>query len=372
MSELYPLLLKPEFRERIWGTRDLSPIYAEAPGDAPIGEVWLTGDDCQVANGALAGTSLADMCRRFGRELVGDTAPESDRFPLLVKFLFPRDKLSVQVHPDDEGAKSAGLPCGKTECWYVLKAEPGAQVALGLKPGTTREQLARAIEEVRAEQLLNWVDIHAGEMIYVDAGTVHAIAPGSILVETQQNSDTTYRLYDYGRPRELHVRQGLAALKEKTRAGKVRIQGEDDGPHTTLVYSPCFVVDKFVLQKGKLLEKQGRDTSVPKSAEVLVALDGCGVVECDNAQPVTLTTGQAMVIPASIASRYTLRGQWNIEVLHARVPRGKVREPETYLEAQEPSGPDAPGVLAKPKHRSPGPTGRVASRSIFDGEDDKE
>ncbi len=225
MSELYPLLLKPQFVERIWGTRDLSPLFGPAPGEAPIGEVWLTGDENQVANGALAGMSLAELCRRYGRELVGESAPQANRFPLLVKFIFPRDKLSVQVHPDDETARRAGLPNGKTECWYVLQAEPGAKVGLGLKPGTTREQFAQAIREVRAEALLNWMEVRAGEMIYVDAGTVHAIGPGVVLLETQQNSDTTYRLYDYGRPRELHVEQGLAALKERTRAGKVEPMG---------------------------------------------------------------------------------------------------------------------------------------------------
>ena len=91
MSDLYPLLLKPEFRERIWGARDLSPLYGPAPGEAPIGEVWLTGDECRVANGALAGMSLGELCRRYGRDLVGETAPEAERFPLLVKFLFPAE-----------------------------------------------------------------------------------------------------------------------------------------------------------------------------------------------------------------------------------------------------------------------------------------
>jgi mannose-6-phosphate isomerase len=332
MSELYPLLLKPEFRERIWGARDLSPIYGEAPAEAPIGEVWLTGDECQVANGALAGTSLGELCRRYGRELVGETARESDRFPLLVKFLFPRDKLSVQVHPDDDGAHRAGLPCGKTECWYVLKAEPGAQVGLGLKPGTTREQFARAIEEVRAEQLLNWVDIHAGEMIYVDAGTVHAIGPGSILVETQQNSDTTYRLYDYGRPRELHIKQGLAALRELTRAGKVRAHTVANGHGTALVNSPCFTVNKFTLREGKRVTEQPEREPGPSSAEVLVALDGCGVVECEGAPAVTVARGEAVVIPAGVRG-YTIRGQWNVEMLRARVPGGNVEEPKTVLTA---------------------------------------
>lgn len=331
MSDLYPLLLKPEFVERIWGTRDLSPLYGPAPGEAAIGEVWLTGDQCQVANGALAGMTLGELCRRFGRDLVGETAPEAGRFPLLVKFLFPHDKLSVQVHPDDATARRAGLPCGKTECWYVLKAEPGAKIGLGLKPGTTREQFAQAIEEVRAEQLLNWIDVRAGEMFYVDAGTVHAIGPGSILLETQQNSDTTYRLYDYGRPRELHVKQGLAALKETTRAGKVHAQTALNGRWTWLVNSPCFSVDIVELRDGNRLIK--RDSARgPTAPEVLVALDGCGVVECEGLPAVTLARGEVVVVPARIRD-YELHGQWNVDVLRASVPGGTVQEPETFLAA---------------------------------------
>ena len=137
MSDLYPFLLKPFFSERIWGTRDLSPIYSEAPGEQPIGEAWLTGDQCQIANGPLAGKSLGEISTKFGRDVVGETSPQPDRFPLLIKFLFPHDKLSVQVHPDDEHAQTLGQPWGKTECWYVLAAAPGAQIGLGLKPGTT-------------------------------------------------------------------------------------------------------------------------------------------------------------------------------------------------------------------------------------------
>jgi len=323
MSELYPLLLKPEFRERIWGARDLSPLYGEVPGEAPIGEVWLTGDECQVANGALAGTSLGELCRRYGRELVGETARETERFPLLVKFIFPREKLSVQVHPDDHQAQRAGLPCGKTECWYVLKAEPGSQVALGLKPGTTREEFARAVQEVRAEQLLNWVDIHAGEMIYVDAGTVHAIAPGVILLETQQNSDTTYRLYDYGRPRELHVVQGLQALKERTRAGKVEAQGEDD--FSILVGSPCFMVEKRRLKNenktsdGWEFSRSSDERFSWRSVEILVALDGYGVIDAPGCGPLGFGRGDAVVIPAGLDD-FHVRAQWELEMLTIVLP----------------------------------------------------
>src|SRR5581483_4497658 len=222
MSELYPLLLEPQFKTRPWGTRDLRPVYSRPVVGEPIGEAWLTGEDCRVTNGPLAGASLAELSPRFGADLIGTAAPQARRFPLLIKFLCPREKLSVQVHPDDECARGSGLPCGKTECWYVLAAEPGAYVSLGVKPGTTRADMERAIAEARAEELLNRVDLSPGDLIYVDAGTVHAIGPGSVLVETQQNSDTTYRLYDYGRGRELHVELGLAAMKPQTRAGKAK------------------------------------------------------------------------------------------------------------------------------------------------------
>ena len=309
--------MRPEFVERPWGARDLAPVYPDHRCEKPVGEVWLTGDGNRVANGPLAGRTLSELCREYGRALVGESARETERFPLLIKFLFPREKLSVQVHPDDEAARRVGQACGKTECWYVLAAEPGAQVALGLKPGVTREQLARAIQEVRAEELLNWVDIYAGEMIYVDAGTVHTIGPGSILVETQQNSDTTYRLYDYGRPREIHVEQGLAATKERTRAGKVRSVG--DWRMSNLIVTGCFDVTRCKAtgeQRGVLMT-----TNFPEwnSAEIIVGLEGSGKVKAPGSPPVAFTCGEAVVVPASFKEFevYTKRG---VEILAICLP----------------------------------------------------
>ena len=173
-----------------------------------------------MANGPLRGKSLAELSAQFGCDLVGDAALDPHRFPLLCKFLFPHEKLSVQVHPDDEAARRVGQPCGKTECWYVARAKPGAQIALGLKPGVTRQQFEERIHQQRAEELLNWINIYSGEMIYVPGGTVHTLGPGSVIVETQQQSDTTYRLYDYGRGRELQLQEGLAALKETVASGQ--------------------------------------------------------------------------------------------------------------------------------------------------------
>lgn len=320
MSELYPLLLTPEFSPRPWGARSLAPIYQEFPNSngEPIGESWLTGDNCKVVNGPLAGKTLGDVAKQFGRELVGKTAPQPDRFPLLMKFLFPRDRLSVQVHPDDLGAQRLGQPCGKTECWYVLAAEPNAEIGLGLKPGTTREELKRAIEEVRAEELLNWINVKPGEIYYVDAGTVHAIGAGSILVETQQNSDTTFRLYDYGRPRELHVENGLEATKEVTRAGKVL-----GAKPPVLIESPYFVVEKHALKGSQTLE-----IAAGSSAQSLVAVNGYGVIEAPGCDLVTFARGEAVVIPASVAHA-TIRPQWEVELIRASVPERKVAIPMT-------------------------------------------
>src|ERR1700735_3943554 len=164
MSDLYPLLMLPRFDPRPWGTHDLSPIYPNRQFEEKIGEAWLTGDECKVANGPFTGHTLAHLSAQYQRELVGDAARDARRFPLLLKFLFPHEKLSVQVHPDDEAAHRVGLPCGKTECWYVAQARPGAQIALGLKAGVTRQQFERAINEKRAEELLNWINVYAGEM----------------------------------------------------------------------------------------------------------------------------------------------------------------------------------------------------------------
>jgi mannose-6-phosphate isomerase len=330
MSELYPLLMRPQFHERVWGARSLAPIYPDLASSAPIGEAWLTGDGCRVANGPLAGRTLAELSHEFAQELSGDAAPGPSHFPLLIKFLFPRDKLSVQVHPDDDGARALGEPCGKTECWYVVDAEPGAQIGLGLKPGTTKNEVERAIREVRMEQLLNWIDVRRGDMVYVDAGTVHAIGPGSIIVETQQNSDTTFRLYDYGRPRELHIEQGLRATKEQTRAGKVppaRSVSDNGKMQRNLLSSPCFVVDKFALTQPWQFQ---RPRHARQSVWCLVATAGCGVVEHEGSAPLTFAAGEAVVVPASV-ERFILRPQWELEFLCSSLPVEEVEHPKTVL-----------------------------------------
>ena len=333
MMQLYPLLMSPAFDPRPWGTLELSPIYPNHKFNEKIGEAWLTGDNCVVSNGPLAKRTLSALSREFGPELVGTAARDPQRFPLLLKFLFPAEKLSVQVHPDDATAQGFGEPWGKTECWYVAHARPGSQVALGLKSGVTRAQFELAIHDKRAEDLLNWINIHEGEMIYVAGGTVHTLGPGSILVETQQQSDTTYRLYDYGRPRQLHLEQGLASVKEGVASGKVvrpapvNIHG-GKSRRSAMIAAPYFTVDLFELKAPQ--EFSTTDSSGKTSAQILVAVEGCGIVEWPGRAPVTLAKGDGVVIPANLRD-FTVRPQWAVEFLKAFVPGTEVPEPATRL-----------------------------------------
>jgi mannose-6-phosphate isomerase len=333
MTQLYPLLMSPAFDPRPWGTLDLGPIYPNHKFSEKIGEAWLTGDNCVVSNGPLAQRTLSDLSKEFGPDLVGAAAPDPHRFPLLLKFLFPEEKLSVQVHPDDATARNFGEPWGKTECWYVAHARPGSQVALGLKPGVTRAQFEQAIQENRAENLLNWINVYQGEMIYVAGGTVHTLGPGSVLVETQQQSDTTYRLYDYGRPRPLHLEQGLASVKERVASGKVvrpapvSMHG-GKSRHSSMITAPYFIVDLFELKEPQ--EFSTIDDAGKTSVQILVAVEGCGIVDARGRAPVTLAKGDGVVIPANLRD-FTVRPQWAVEFLKAYVPSSVVSEPATRL-----------------------------------------
>jgi len=249
-AELAPFRVEPVFTARVWGFRDLRPWYDRVAEADPIGEVWLTGDECRVATGPHTGKKLGALFKEQNAALLGAHSPPADSplrrgadSPLLIKTIFAREKLSVQVHPDDAMARKYGEPRGKTECWYVLAAEPGAKVAVGLKHGTTLKEIEEGIRAGTLEDRLNMVSVALGDMIYVDAGTVHSIWPGSILLETQQNSDVTYRMYDYGRPRELHIERSLEAVRLVTRAGKVAPRALSD--RTVLIDVEYFRMERI-------------------------------------------------------------------------------------------------------------------------------
>jgi mannose-6-phosphate isomerase len=253
-----PFRIEPEFSPRVWGYRDLHPWFDRAPEHDPIGEAWLTGDACVVAGGAHRGQSLGSLFAAHPEEMLGAGTPFRDS-PLLIKLIFAREKLSVQVHPDDLLARKYGQPRGKTECWYVLSAEPGAQLALGLKPGVSLERVREGIRTNTLEQSLDLLSISQGDMVLVEAGTVHAVWPGSILLETQQYSDITYRLYDYGRPRKLHIEKGLEAVKLETRAGKIAPHAGAGG--SVLIETGYFLVERLAVEGSLALNRFIGDAS---------------------------------------------------------------------------------------------------------------
>src|SRR5271156_630242 len=215
-APLCPARLEPIFSARPWGVRNLAPLFPEKSNLAePLGEAWLTGDECRFASGRFAGKKLGEVWPGMPAEWTGTRLnSQAATFPLLVKFLFSREKLSVQVHPDDAYAaaheKSAGGR-GKTEMWYVVNAVKGAEVLVGLKPEVTKENFRRAISDASVEDYLQHIPMRAGEAVFVPAGTVHTLGTGFVLCEIQQSSDLTYRIYDYnrrdtnGKSRELHL-----------------------------------------------------------------------------------------------------------------------------------------------------------------------
>ena len=279
-TKIAPFRLKPWFSERVWGKKDLRPWYADTGTTERVGEAWLTGPQCMVETGSFAGRTLASLSTEMGGE-----------FPLLVKLLFPAEKLSVQVHPDDAQAQRLGETRGKTECWYVLEAEPGAAVALGLKNGVDAKAVETSVASGTMESLLKWVPVAVGDMLFVDAGTVHAIGPGVVLLETQQTSDVTYRLYDYGRPRELHLEKGLQVIKPKTAAGKVAPKSMPG--FTRLIEQRYFVVDRFDLRAAM-------EANISFDGPgCLVGLSGSAVV-LTTAGQVDLIPGRAVLIPVGV------------------------------------------------------------------------
>ena len=293
-NQLGPFRLAPWFSPRVWGRPDLRPWYASTGTTELVGEAWLTGPECVVETGAMAGRTLAAVVAEAGEALLGPgcACDGGAEFPLLVKMLFPNDKLSVQVHPDDAQAQAMGQARGKTECWYVLEAEPGAAVALGLREGATAEGVRGAVADGSLEELMEWVPVSVGDMVFVDAGTVHAIGPGVVLLETQQTCDVTFRLYDYGRPRELHLEQGLQVMRTQTAAGKVKPRAM--GGFVRLIEQQYFVVDRYDVSG------EGDVTVATDGAGCLVCLSGRGMVESQGSDAVEMLPGRAVVLPVGI------------------------------------------------------------------------
>lgn len=218
----YPFLFEQSLHEKVWGGTALATRYGKSAAEgALIGESFEIFSDNRIANGRFAGRTLASVIAEFPQETLGIAKFGGD-YPLLVKLLDAREWLSVQVHPDDAlAAELEGQPRGKTECWYILAAEPDSQIVYGFRDGITKTDIRNAIARGEMRGVLRELGVQAGDFVPVPAGTVHAIGAGIVLYELQQTSDTTYRLYDWdrpgldGKPRELHIEKGLHCATEK-------------------------------------------------------------------------------------------------------------------------------------------------------------
>jgi mannose-6-phosphate isomerase len=303
-SALYPLVFQPRFKERIWGGRTLESLYGKhLPADVPIGESWEISDrpddESVIANGPLGGRTLRWLMEAHAGKVLGDAAPAGDhRFPLLCKILDARDRLSLQVHPPPRAAR-VGDP--KTEMWYIAHADPGAELHVGLKRGVTRGDFESKVREGRVAECFHRIPVRAGDAMFLPSGRVHAIGAGLVIFEIQQNSDTTFRVFDWnrvgldGKPRALHVAESLESIDfsdvEPSLAG-----GEitRSGPFTVraLVRHDLFDAD--------LVRAASRDLmTLPPRLRVLAVVDGRVVVSGGGVAQ-SLDAGEFCLLPASL------------------------------------------------------------------------
>jgi mannose-6-phosphate isomerase len=310
---------------RLWGMRDLSPLFPLLTAqDPPIAEIWLTGPSCRLATGPFAGRELSQAWAEMPAEWKGTRCADDAEISLLVKYIFPGDKPSIQVHPDDAYAakhEAARGGRGKTEMWHVLAAQPGAELFLNLRPGVTPQAFRAAMEDGTLESLVARLPVVPGDTIYVPPGTVHTIGVSIVLCEIQEQSDITYRVYDYkrkdpdGRERQLHVRQAFDVINFGEQAGEkvIPVRHSERGL-TQLFLAACRY---FATERWEFDRRIGGVTS-PGSFELLVILSGSGRIESGNEkQPYGRT--QVWFLPAALGA-YQIEPEEPTAMLHTSVP----------------------------------------------------
>jgi len=312
LPELYPLKLQAIYKPTIWGGHNLAALKPDLPATQLIGESWEAYDDCLIQNGTLTGRSLHQAVAAWGRLLVGTASPTADHFPLLTKFIDANDNLSVQLHPNNEQAQELeGYWCGKTEMWYVIGAAEGAKVILGTAANEDHALIRQRIGEGRLEENLQWLAVSAGDVVYVPAGRVHALGRGLLVYEVQQNSDHTYRLYDWhrldaaGKGRELHVEKGLRVLRfEQPAPGKLTPLRLAIGSHSVshLKVSPYFAVSLIEADGGEVGSESNGG-----SFTLYTVLEGGGQLRWQgNTDELDLHQGDTVIVPAGLASHLIL------------------------------------------------------------------
>lgn len=309
-KQLYPLKFSPVLKDKIWGGNKIKSVlgidFAPLPN---CGEAWVLsgvdGNQTGIINGYLAGNELNELVEVYMGDLVGDKVYErfGNEFPILVKFIDAADYLSIQVHPNDELAARRNIGYGKSEMWYIIDADPGAELISGFSKKVDQETYLKHLNDKSLKQILNAEKVTAGDVFYMPAGRVHALGPGIFLAEIQQTSDTTYRIYDWdrvdseGKSRELHIEEALDAIDFNVYDDyKSQYQPKQNGT-ATLVNSPFFTTS--LIQLNKALAK---DYSELDSFVIYVCVGGSVTIVHDGeTEPqVTISQGEAILLPASI------------------------------------------------------------------------
>ncbi len=320
---LYPLKFKPLYKDYIWGGRNLAALGKALPAKGIVAESWEVS--CHkngysiISNGEYEGLSLPELIRLHGRAILGDALPRKDvdKFPLLVKFIDAQDNLSVQVHPDDAYAyvKEKG-EYGKNEMWYIISAKPGAKLIYDVVPGTTREIFAEALTRGNVKGCLKSVEVFPGDVINIPAGIVHAIGEGIILAEVQQNSDTTYRVYDYGRVgRELHIEKALDVIDFNSTGRKEKYAGLklDIGNNSTkriVVANQYFCIEIYCIKESV------HEIADGSKFFIYSFISGSGIIKWNGGQ-LPIRAGESILLPATLG-HYSLDGDFT--ALKAYVP----------------------------------------------------
>ncbi len=302
----YPLLIDPHYDSKIWGGRRLETVLGKAlPESGPIGESLESGDNAVVINGPLAGWTLKDLAAQQGASLLGTLGLEASQpfgdFPLLVKFIDASDILSLQVHPDDDGANDLGKR-GKTEAWYIVEADPGSSLITGMSSPANAEDVRSSIEDGSFEELMERCLPMGGESLMVPAGTMHAIGQGILLYEVQQNCDVTFRLYDWGRvdalgnSRDLHLEQALRVLRPDRHAVSVQALRRDDWREILVA---CRY---FVLERWQIHGAQSVDGTSGASFRLLSCIAGGVRIDSEQSETVEVSLGQTVLLPADLGT----------------------------------------------------------------------
>jgi mannose-6-phosphate isomerase len=292
--------LKPILLEKVWGSTSLGPWFPNS--EKKIGEAWYSSE----SNRTSLGPTLGELIDAHGARLLGDQV-EQKGFPLLVKLIFTSENLSVQVHPEDDFAEEHENSRGKTEMWHFLRAAKDASIAAGLREQVSAERLREASKSGEIEGMLNWIGVSRGDSIFIPAGTIHAIGAGLVLCEIQQNSDITYRLYDYGRPRELHLEKGVSVSYRGPHPGLAKSVPLSNGV-SLLAECQYFRTELHLLRSRSLFNPSGR------SFQIFVVTHGSGVI---NGAPAKC--GDVWILPA-LSEDLTINPEGEMEVLLSRLP----------------------------------------------------